>query len=189
MAMQNYEYQSTVGEGELGDGCEHSRGRARASAHSPRMPAWQDTSACKQSRETAARPAEWFQGIKQAIRFGRCAYGRPTLALRQFRRDRIRRALEMSTREAESTRRLSPPFISAPNAARTGAYGYVWRCKDKTTGEMVAVKGFKQAHEDPEVSAGCGQLPNTLALHFVTGPSPAPSCGVAQRTSSEPVYK
>lgn len=35
---------------------------------------------------------------------------------------------------------------------RTGAYGYVWRCRDKTTDRIVAVKGFKQAHEDPEVS-------------------------------------
>ncbi|EFJ50492.1 hypothetical protein VOLCADRAFT_88899 [Volvox carteri f. nagariensis] len=29
-----------------------------------------------------------------------------------------------------------------------GAYGEVWKCRDKSTGDLVAVKGFKQAHQD-----------------------------------------
>lgn len=32
-----------------------------------------------------------------------------------------------------------------------GAYGCVWKCRERATGRIVAVKGFKQAHEDPEV--------------------------------------
>ncbi|KAG2485430.1 hypothetical protein HYH03_015810 [Edaphochlamys debaryana] len=34
-----------------------------------------------------------------------------------------------------------------------GAYGHVWRCVQRSTGADVAVKGFKQAHELPEVMA------------------------------------
>ncbi|KAG2424638.1 hypothetical protein HXX76_014363 [Chlamydomonas incerta] len=32
-----------------------------------------------------------------------------------------------------------------------GAYGEVWQCRDKTTGRIVAVKGFKAAHEDKDI--------------------------------------
>ncbi|KAG2497588.1 hypothetical protein HYH03_004334 [Edaphochlamys debaryana] len=32
-----------------------------------------------------------------------------------------------------------------------GAYGTVWRCTETATGADVAVKGFKQAHEEPEI--------------------------------------
>ncbi|KXZ56401.1 hypothetical protein GPECTOR_1g357 [Gonium pectorale] len=32
-----------------------------------------------------------------------------------------------------------------------GAYGEVWRCRERATGKVVAVKGFKQAHEDKEI--------------------------------------
>ncbi|KAG2496532.1 hypothetical protein HYH03_005356 [Edaphochlamys debaryana] len=32
-----------------------------------------------------------------------------------------------------------------------GAYGAVWRCRERATGRVVAVKAFKQAHEDQEI--------------------------------------
>ncbi|GFR44952.1 hypothetical protein Agub_g6260 [Astrephomene gubernaculifera] len=32
-----------------------------------------------------------------------------------------------------------------------GAYGYVWKCQERSTGRVVAIKGFKQAHEEPEI--------------------------------------
>ncbi|KAG2496533.1 hypothetical protein HYH03_005357 [Edaphochlamys debaryana] len=32
-----------------------------------------------------------------------------------------------------------------------GAYGEVWKCRDKATGRIVAVKGFKQAHQDRDI--------------------------------------
>ncbi|GLI67814.1 hypothetical protein VaNZ11_012067, partial [Volvox africanus] len=32
-----------------------------------------------------------------------------------------------------------------------GAYGFVWKCLERATGRHVAIKGFKQAHEEPEI--------------------------------------
>ncbi|GFR48191.1 hypothetical protein Agub_g10044 [Astrephomene gubernaculifera] len=32
-----------------------------------------------------------------------------------------------------------------------GGYGQVWRCREKCSGRVVAIKGFKQAHEDKDV--------------------------------------
>ncbi|GIL56551.1 hypothetical protein Vafri_11899 [Volvox africanus] len=32
-----------------------------------------------------------------------------------------------------------------------GAYGFVWKCVERATGRHVAIKGFKQAHEEPEI--------------------------------------
>ncbi|GLC47553.1 hypothetical protein PLESTB_000000500 [Pleodorina starrii] len=32
-----------------------------------------------------------------------------------------------------------------------GAYGFVWKCTERASGKLVAVKGFKQAHVDPKI--------------------------------------
>ncbi|KAG2449197.1 hypothetical protein HYH02_005944 [Chlamydomonas schloesseri] len=32
-----------------------------------------------------------------------------------------------------------------------GAYGAVWKCRDRDTGRIVAIKGFKEAHKDAVV--------------------------------------
>ncbi|EFJ40487.1 hypothetical protein VOLCADRAFT_31877, partial [Volvox carteri f. nagariensis] len=32
-----------------------------------------------------------------------------------------------------------------------GAYAFVWKCMERSTGRLIAVKGFKQAHEIPEI--------------------------------------
>ncbi|PNH04758.1 Cyclin-dependent kinase-like 1, partial [Tetrabaena socialis] len=51
----------------------------------------------------------------------------------------------------ERTRPLTMASYEYVSTLGEGAYGVVWRCRERSTGRMVAVKALKQAHENKEV--------------------------------------
>ncbi|EFJ40468.1 hypothetical protein VOLCADRAFT_69465, partial [Volvox carteri f. nagariensis] len=46
---------------------------------------------------------------------------------------------------------LLAAVIASGGPIPLGAYGFVWKCVERATGRLVAIKGMKQAHEEPEI--------------------------------------